>query len=170
MRMERIFGCICIASLAGGAALAADLSKADKDFMIAAAKANMTEAHEGQMAESQGGADSVKTLGRTLEQDHTQAYQQLQALSQKNGVAIPTGIDTAKNPSIRQLEHLKGAAFDKAFAREEVATHREAIVEFKREAEHGTDPDVKAYATQTIPVLQKHLSMAEQVERPGKRM
>lgn len=168
MRIERIFGCICIALLAGGAAFAADLSKADKDFMVAAAKANMTEAHEGQMAESQGNADAVKSLGRTLEQDHTQAYQQLQALAQKTGVAIPVGIDTAKNPTIKQLEHLKGPAFDKAFAKDEIATHRQAIAEFKREAEHGTDPEVKAFASQTIPVLEKHLSMAEQAEKPGK--
>lgn len=168
MRIERMVGGLCVAVLAGGTALAASLSNADKQFMMTAAKANMTEAHEGQMAENQGVGDAVKNLGRTMDQDHTQAYQQLQALAQKDGVEIPTGIDTAKIAEIKQLEHLKGMAFDRAFARDEVAAHKQAIAEFKREAEHGSDPDVKAYANQTIPVLEKHLSMAEQAEKSAK--
>lgn len=165
MRMERIVGSVGVVLLLGGTAIAASLSKADKDFMVAAAKANMTEAHEGQMAENQGSADAVKSLGRTLDQDHSQAYGQLETLAQKLGVTIPNGIDTAKDATIRQLEKLKGPAFDKAFTRDEVATHHAAIAEFKREAEHGTDPDVKAYASQTVPVLEKHLTMAEQAEK-----
>ena len=140
-------------------------SAADKQFMINAAKADMTEAHEGQLAQNQGVSDQVKSLGRTLDQDHTQNFQQLQALASKTGVTLPTGIDTAKIATIKQLEHLKGAAFDRAFARDEVTTHKEAIAMFKREAEHGSDPDVKAFAQQTLPVLEKHLSMAEDAEK-----
>lgn len=165
MQIHRI---ACLALSAGAIVFAQPLSNADKEFMIAAAKANMTEAHEGQMAQSQGTAQDVKDFGRMLEQDHTQAYQQLAALAAKTGVTIPNGIDTSKISTIKQLEPLKGAAFDRAFAKTEITTHHQAIAEFKREAEHGSDPDVKAYAQQTIPTLEKHLSTAEQCAKPGK--
>jgi putative membrane protein len=168
MYAHRIAWGVGFALFATGALAFAALSNADKEFLMNVAKADMEEAHEGQMAQAQGQSQDVKSFGQTLDQDHTQNFQQLETLAAKEGVTLPTGIDTAKIATIKQLEHLKGAAFDHAFAKDEITTHRQAIAEFKREAEHGTDPDVKAFAQQTIPVLQKHLTLAEQAAKPGK--
>lgn len=160
---------VSLALLAAGAiAFAGSLSSADKQFLITAAKANMTEAHEGQMAEAHASAENVKEFGKTLDQDHTQAYQELAALAAKEGVSIPNGIDTGKDATVKQLSHLEGASFDRAFANDEIAAHRQAIALFKREAAHGADPDVKAYAAKMIPALEKHLSLAEQCAKPAK--
>jgi len=167
-RVYGIAATVCLTLVGGPTAWAATPSNVDKQFMVAAAKMNMIEAHEGQMAENQGATDGVKELGKTLKQDHTQAYQQLQALASKTGVSIPDGINSAKIAAVEQLQNLKGAAFDRAFARDEITAHRQAIAEFKREADRGTDPDVKAYARQTISVLEKHLSLAEQCAKSGK--
>ena len=68
-----------------------------------------------------------------------------------------------------QLVHLKGNNFDRQFVQDEIAGHRRAIAAFKREAEHGQDADVKAYANKMIPVLEKHLHMAEELAKPTKR-
>lgn len=144
-----------------GIAQAASLSTADKQFLIMAAKADMTEAHEGQIAEDQASRTDVKELAKTLVQDHTDSYQQLTQLAAKTGVSIPKGIDTAKVQTIVRLVHLKGATFDRRFAEDEIAAHRRAIAVFKREAEHGQDADVKAYAAKMVPVLEKHLHLAE---------
>jgi hypothetical protein len=38
----------------------------------------------------------------------------------------------------------------------------------KRKAEHGQDPDVRALANKTIPVVEKHLQMAEACAKPAK--
>ncbi len=62
-------------------ACAAPLNNADKQFMIAAARTDMIEAHEGQMAESQAKRADVKDFAKTLVQDHTQSYEQLTALA-----------------------------------------------------------------------------------------
>ena len=38
----------------------------------------------------------------------------------------------------------------------------------QQEAQQGTDPEVKAWAQQTLPILQQHLQMAEALEgRPA---
>ena len=158
----------CLALAGGLTVWAATPSHADKQFMVTAAKMNMIEAHEGQMAENQGVTDGVKQLGKTLEQDHNEAYRQLQALASKTGVSIPDGIDSARIATLEQLENLKGASFDQTFIRDEITAHRQAIAEFKREADRGADPDAKAYARQTIPVLEKHLSLAEQCAKSSK--
>ena len=90
------------------------------------------------------------------------------ALSGKTGVSIPKGIDAAKVPSLEPLLHLKGDRFDRAFARDEIAAHRRALAAFKREAEHGQDADVKAYASSMIPTLEKHLQLAEECSKAAK--
>ena len=133
-----------------------------------AAKTDMTEANEGQIAESQAGRADVKDLAKTLVQDHTQSYEHLTALAAKTGISIPTGINSGKIPEIQQLVHLKVPRFDRQFDTNEIADHRRAIAAFKREATHGQDADVKAYATSMIPVLEKHLQLAEQCARAAK--
>ena len=160
----------CLALFAGsGIATAATLSKADQQFMTMAAKTDMTEAHEGQVAEEHANRADVKDFAKTLVQDHTNSYEHLSQLAQKEGVSIPKGINVAKDPSLKQLVRLKGDRFDNVFARDEIAAHRRAIVVFRREAEHGGNADVKAYAGEMIPVLEKHLRLAEQCAKDAKR-
>jgi len=145
------------------------MSSADKQFMVMAARTDMIEAHEGQIAEQQASKEDVKDFAKTLVQDHTDAYMQLSVLAARTGVSIPKGINAAKDRSIEQLEHAKGDGFDRLFTRDEIADHKQALAAFKRESARGTDSDVKAYATSMIPVLEKHLQQAEQCAKPVKR-
>jgi putative membrane protein len=144
-------------------------SNADKAFMRMAAQADMTEAHLGQMAESQASQSQVKDFGQKLTHDHTDAYEQLAALAAKTGSAIPKGIDIRKMSAVEQLMKLKGTQFDRVFVQDEIRGHQKALAEFKREAQHGQDPDVKAYASKMIPVLEDHLHEAQALAKPAKR-
>jgi len=161
-------GCILAFSLPW-LAQAQTASNADKAFMKMAAQIDMTEAHIGQMAESRGSASQVRDFGQKLTHDHTDAYDQLAAVAAKTGAAIPKGIDIRKIPAVEQLMNLKGPQFDHLFAQEEVRDHQKALAEFKREAQHGQNPDVKTYAGKMIPVLEDHLHTAEALARSAKR-
>jgi putative membrane protein len=159
--------CLCVAGVQA-MAQAASLSNTDKQFMTMAATANMTEAHLGQMAESQAANANLKTFGQTLVQDHTRAYEELHALSNKTGENIPKGIDTGKDASIQQLRKLKGAGFDKRFVQHEIQDHQRVLAAFKREAEHGQNPDVKAYAQKLLPTIEEHLHKAQEIAKNEK--
>lgn len=160
-----VTGCaalLCVPAFLQGATL----SKADANFMAIAAKANMTEAHVGQMAEAQAGRQDVKNFGQTLSKDHTSAYEGLSVLANKTGEAIPKAIGHDQN--IARLSHLKGNSFDRAFLTEEVQSHKAALATFKNEAEKGENADVKAWAKSMIPTLEEHLQTAESLEKEGK--
>jgi putative membrane protein len=159
-------GCVLVLSLPMLAQ--GKTSPADRAFMQMAAQANMTEAHIGQMAETQASESQVKDFGQTLTHDHTDAYTQLTALAAKTGESIPNGIDVRKISTVEQLMKLKGKQFDHQFVQAEIRDHEKAIAEFKREAEHGEDPDVKAYASKMIPVLEGHLREAKTLAKPVK--
>jgi putative membrane protein len=66
---------------------------------------------------------------------------------------------------IAPFEKLKGAAFDRRYAHEMVLGHTKAIAEYKRAAENAQNADIKAYATQTLPTLEKHLQAAKDLEK-----
>ena len=171
MRNRSIAEAVCFLAVLAAAriACAAPLDNADKQFIIAAARTDMIEAHEGQMAENQAKRTDVKEFAKTLVQDHTESYEQLTALAAKAGVSIPKGINAAKDPAIESLMHLNGDRFDQTFDKDEVAAHRRALVSFKREAASGHDADIKAWAAGRIPVLEKHLRLAEECAKPPKR-
>lgn len=160
-----LFGSALLALFAAVAPAHAAMSKADKQFLVTAARIDMTEANEGQLAGNRATQSDVKDFANTLVTDHTQDYEHLTMLAAKDGIKIPTGIDTAKVPTIAQLDRLKGASFDRQFTKDEIADHRRALAEFKRESERSKDPDVKAYAASMLPTLQKHLQLAEQCSK-----
>ncbi len=169
MKIRGMLQSACCFILFTAAGYSATLNNADKQFMITAARTDMTEAHEGQMAENQASRPEVKEFAKALVQDHTESYVQLSELAGKIGVSIPKGINTGKDRTIQELVHLKGASFDRAFERGEIDSHKRALEIFKREAARAKDPDVKAYATGMIPVLEKHLHLAEESAKPAKR-
>ncbi len=159
----------CLILLASGAACAAtvgNVNNVDKQFMVTAARTDMTLAHEGRMAEDQAARADIKDFGKTLVQDHSTAYWQLSELAAKTGVTIPKGINIGHDRAIEQLVHLKGARFDRQFTTDEIAADRQLLAAFRREAKDGRDADVKAFASKMIPVLQKHLQLAEQFAKP----
>jgi len=144
----------------------ATVNKVDQQFMKMAAETNMTEAHLGQMAEAQAAGKSVKDFGQTLSKEHTSAYEGLSVLANKTGTPIPKAI--GRDRTIERLMHLKGSSFDRAFIQDEVQSHRIVIAQFKREAEHGENPEVKAWAQNMIPTLEGHLQTAESLAKQEK--
>ena len=143
------------------------MSNFDRQFMTLAARTDMVVAHEGQIAENQATRADVKNLASTLVQDQTDSYARLAALASKAGDSIPKGIDAAKDPAIRRLAHMKGRNFDRQFTQDELTANRQAIAVFKRETRRGHDADVKAYASSMIPVLEKHIHLAEDCLKPA---
>lgn len=162
-------GCL---SLCCAAALAqtATLSEKDQKFVDFAAQTDMTEAHLGQMAQDQASGQNVKDFAQMLVTDHTDDYRKLSDLGTKIGATVPKGTDAAHDRMIAPFDKLKGAAFDRHFEREMVAGHEKAIAEYKRAASDAQNADLKAYATATLPTLQKHLDAAKDLEKekPGK--
>ena len=54
-----------------------------------------------------------------------------------------------------------GEHLEREFAFGQVGDHHTCILMFQYEAEHGQNQQIKDYAQQTIPTLEKHLRLAE---------
>lgn len=138
----------------------------DQQFVNFAAQTDMVEANLGQLASSVASAQAVKDYAQMVTTDHTTDYQQLSNIARSGNLTMPTAIDSKHVQSlIAPLHKLKGSAFDHQYIADMVKGHTEAIAIYQKEAQDAQDPDLKTYAQQTLPVLQKHLSGAKDLQK-----
>jgi putative membrane protein len=138
----------------------------DQQFVDFAAQTDMVEANLGKLAQDAADSQSVKDYGQMLVTDHTANYGQLNDAAHQASLTVPTAIGAEQNKMMLDpLEKLKGASFDKNYLHEMIAGHTKAVAVYKKEAEDAQNPQIKAYAEQSIPVIEKHLADAKKLEK-----
>jgi len=134
---------------------------ADRTFVTKAAQGGLAEVELGNLAAQKASSDEVKRFGQHMVDDHTKANDELKSIAAAKGETVPGSIDAKDMALKNHLSSLTGAAFDKAYMEDMVKDHKADVAEFQKEADHGTDPEVKAFAQKTLPTLQQHLQMAQ---------
>lgn len=136
----------------------------DSDFMKEAAVGGMAEVEMGKLAATKAANPDVKKFAQMMVDDHTKANNDLKALAAKKGMTLPTDLDSSHKSTMDDLREQAGADFDKAYVEEMVDDHEEDVSKFEDEAKNATDPDVRAFAQKTLPVLQKHLDAIKGIQ------
>ena len=149
LRYQRVLLVVGAALLLCHTARAQSLSPQDREFMMDAAKGGMTEVHVAQMGIEHGMNPTVKSFSQRLVNDHTKANQELIALAKTKSVQLPA--DDPKMAASMPIAKKTGADFDKEFAKMMVDDHQKTITLFEKEASSGSDPDVKNWASKTLP-------------------
>jgi len=144
---------------------AAKMSKADERFLTEAMQGDLAEVQMGQLAQQKGGNDRVKEFGQTLVKDHGDHSQKLQQLGQQMGMTLPSEPSARQKADHDRLSRLSGAQFDREFARHMVEDHRRDISKYQAEAKKSGP--IGDMAKQTVPTLQQHLQMAQELTRPA---
>jgi putative membrane protein len=136
----------------------------DQQFINFAAQTDMVEANLGQLAQNVAASQTVKDYAQMLETDHVANYKELRTLAPQANVTVPDAIDSQNNRAlIGPMYKLKGKVFDRRYIHAMIVGHTKAIAIFKKEAEGATEPAIKSYAQDSIPVLQKHLDDAKAI-------
>ena len=138
------------------------LSATDKQFLITAAQAGNAEIVASKTASGKAGSDAVKTFSSEMLADHGKLADELKKLASRKGLNVPDEPSMKQQALIAKLNVLDGAKFDQLYAAEiGVAAHKEAVALFRKAATSAKDADIKAFAQQTLPVLEHHLQMAQ---------
>jgi len=133
---------------------------ADRQFMIKTAQANIGEVKGGQLALTRAVASPARDFAQHMIDDHSRANVELKKLARQKGVRLPSDTDLKHKQMAHMLAARSGDAFDRAYLKAMIDGHRKVIAMFQSEVADGRDPDVKAWASQTLPTLQRHLQHA----------
>ena len=144
---------------------AAPLLAADEAFVMKVAKGGMAEVELGKLAAEKASAEEVKKFGQRMVDDHSKANDELKALATSKSVTLPSEIGPEEKALRDRLMKLSGPAFDQAYMKAMVSDHVKDVNEFKKEANSGRDPQVKSFASNTLPTLEEHLQHARQARQ-----
>lgn len=146
-------------SSSGSAHKAGALSAADRKFVMAAAQGGIAEVKLGELAVKQGSSEQVKQFGQKMVDDHGKANDDLKSVAASKSLTLPTEPNSAQKATMARLMKLHGAAFDSAYIKTMKMDHKMDVAAFKKEASTGKDPEIKAFAARTLPVVEEHYKM-----------
>jgi putative membrane protein len=135
----------------------------DQHFMREAAQGGMAEVELGHLAADKASNAEVKEFAQRMVKDHSQANDQLKQIASQKGVTLPTSLSAKDQATKNKLSKLSGDAFDQAYMSDMLKDHKTDIAAFQKETTNGKDPDVKQFASQTLPTLKDHLKHAQSV-------
>jgi putative membrane protein len=141
----------------------------DQTFVMKAAQAGMAEVEEGQIAVKKGMIQGVKDFGQKMIDDHSKANDELKTLTQSKSITLPSEPTTQQKASVNRLDKLSGAEFDSTYVKGAKADHLQAIKLFEDEVKKGNDPDLKAFASKTLPTIREHYKMLLNMKLGTKR-
>jgi putative membrane protein len=141
----------------------AGTSMADAKFLKQAAQGGMAEVVLGKLAMENGSSSEVKNFGQRMVNDHSKANDQLRQLASEKHIDLPQSLSAKDKATQSSLEKLSGKQFDEMYMKDMVADHKKDVSDFRREAKIAMDPDVKNFASHTLPTLEDHLKQAESI-------
>jgi putative membrane protein len=133
-------------------------------------ESNVAEVEMGKIATSKATNPRVKEFAEMMVKDHTQALDKLQALSGAPSDVKPN----AKQKLIAErLSKLSGAEFDREYMKAMVTEHQEDVrflEQHSRGAKHpnaggSTTADLSSVAKELLPTVQRHLQMAQEIQK-----
>ncbi len=136
---------------------------ADSKFAMEAASGGMTEVALGKMATEKGSSQAVKDFGQKMVDDHTKANDELKTIAAGKNMTLPSAPNAKDQAVIDKMSKLSGAAFDKAYVKDMVADHNKDVAAFTKEADSGSDSDIKGFAGKTLPTLKEHQKMINDI-------
>jgi putative membrane protein len=146
-------------------ALQMKVGKDDAKFAVEAATGGMAEVELGQLAQQKAVSPQVKDFGSMMVTDHSKANDQLKTLAKNKGITLPATLSADEQKTKDDLSAQSGDKFDKAYVKDMIKDHKEDIQSFKDAIKTLKDPDLKAFATNTLPVLEKHLDAIEKIDK-----
>jgi putative membrane protein len=132
----------------------------DQQFMAEAAHTEHAEIQVASTALRRAANVQARSVAQAMLQDHGRLQQELQALSAAKALPLPAEPSPLQRGLIDTLQHVDEAAFDRHYAQAIVVSHQRAILQFRQAARHAEEADLRAWAKNSLPVLEHHLQMA----------
>lgn len=133
----------------------------DARFVRLASEGHLLAIHLGNLAMERSDDPRIKGLGQQLVQAHTQSLEGLLALSKKKGFISTRSIGPGCQEKADRLFERKGPDFDDEYLRHLIEEGRSLQSVFQTEAAKGIDPDLRAYASRTLSMLQDKVRVAQ---------
>ena len=105
----------------------------------------------------------MKKFAQHMVDDHGRMYKETRTLAQSKQVRVPDAPAPKHQEALKKLKSASGEEFDKAYMREMVKDHEQALKLAQRGAKNAHDPEIKAAVQKAAPEIEEHLKMARKL-------
>ena len=135
----------------------------DNHFARKAEDGLMLEAALGERAAERAASADVKRFGEMMAKCNTFAGNRLLEIAKNNDLEVHTDMDREDREPLLHLSKMEGLDFDREYLDQVIKDQEDKVALFEQMANEATNPDLRCYARQTIPVLRLHLRMARDI-------
>ena len=136
----------------------------DTAFANKAAAGGMAEVALGKLASGKTSNAKIKEFANMMVTDHGKANDELKGIAQTKKITLPATLDAEHQAKSDSLSKLSGKDFNKAYVAAMVEGHQKTLALMQDEASNGKDPDLKAFAAKTAPVVKMHLDAINKIQ------
>jgi putative membrane protein len=134
-------------------------ASSDQEFVNLALTLGAGEAGMGRLAHGKAASPDVRNFAEHMTKEYVEDSKRLEALAKR--IKIEPAPPTDQPPP--ELITSTGPDFDKQYLGLVIKTHQDMISLYESEANGGQDPRLKHYARTTLPALQHHLRLAQEL-------
>ena len=143
------------------------LSAATKDFVYKAFIGNQFEIESSQLAVTQSMRPEVKDFAQMMIADHTKIGDTLKQTlaASKLDLLPPKSLDKEHQETLDGLKSASASMFDNLYIQAQTDAHEEAVSMFVNYAQDGDNDNLKQFAANTLPTLERHLEKIQSFKK-----
>jgi putative membrane protein len=142
----------------------ANLSDGDRTFVNKAAESGYAEVATGKAA-AKSDNQAVRDFGNQMVDEHSKMNDELAGIAKQKGLTPPSSADLGSQAKNALLNMLPGKTFDRQYVSSQLNDHQETLQLMQNEAQSGQDPDLKAFAQKSVPMIQKHIDELHDLQK-----
>jgi putative membrane protein len=141
-------------------------SRQTREFVQAAVDSDTFEIMEAYTALAQSSDPKVTDFARQMIHDHSETSRKVREAATSAGLKPPPmAVGASQSPFLAALQSAQGREFDKIYWHQQALAHRSALTTIQEYAETGDNPPLREIASATVPIIRRHLAMAEQMAK-----
>ncbi len=132
------------------------VNEEDAEFAVRAADAGLAEIQLAQMALENANDERIKELAGMIVEEHQKIHEELETLADRHNITLPPVVSEDQLENQRILMEKSGADFDRTYIALMTEEHGKVVSLFEDAADDAQHPDVRAFAVERLPELERH--------------
>jgi putative membrane protein len=135
----------------------------DTSFVRELRTNNLLEIRMGSVAARRSTNPAVKQFAQRMVTDHTTMGNEWTSLASRLGLGTTSALDVNQQQVVSQLSSVPAAQFDQQYMSDAVQMHQNVIGLLQSRGASAQNVDVRQLAAKGLPIIEQHLTMAQQV-------
>lgn len=161
--MKTLYALSLVSLLSISYAWGAPLLRSEQRFANELSQGNLAEVKLGKMIKDKAKSQAVRDFAERMISDHSSLEKDLRKWATKKGATLPNQPGQEEERIYKELSGMEGPELDRKYIRGMLDDHKKDVAKIQKFVMYSRDSELKALLNKTLPILENHLRIAENV-------